>query len=494
VSLNPLYLQGSDATDISALGYSFLTKYGANDAIVTDAATVVPTIANGGISPDGKRVVYHLRRDIRWQDGNPLTARDVVFTYHAITNPSNTVPSRSGYDHIKSVSTRDPHTVVVELTQPQAGFVASFFGGGSNYPILPAHLLAGYPNLNHVPFNEAPVGSGPYRFTKWIHGERLDLTANDRYYGAKPSIQHLSIRFIPASATIVNELVTHEVDATFFASPLKVTTLRSIPNRRVIVTLVPYFEATVFNMSDPLLSDRAVRRAFASAIDRPTLVAKATRGLYDADTGMRGMFTWAFDPSAGTIAYNPARARALLNNDGWIRGDDGIRVKNGRRLEVQLIFNSESPVAAEVAPMLIEAEHAVGIDVVTKAYAFDQLVSPGGPLYRGRFQVALLHYQSNIDPDPSSLVSCNQRAPSGFNWARYCSEDVDRAALRALLVYDRAERRRIYSFIQRRLMADVPYHFLWQSSEIDVIPSALRGYEPSAVSPYNSVAHWRLQQ
>jgi peptide/nickel transport system substrate-binding protein len=494
VSLNPLYLQGPDASDISALGYSFLTKYDTNDAVIADTTMVVPTTANGGISSDRKRVVFHLRRGVMWQDGYPLTARDVVFTYRAIMNPSNAIPSRYGYDHIKSIWARDPYTIVVELTQPQAAFVTSFFGGDSNYPILPAHLLTVYANLNHVPFNEAPVGSGPYRFTKWIRGDRLDLAANDRYFGTRPSIEHLSIRFIHDPTTVANALITHEVDATFFASPSTVATLRSIPNHRVITTLLPYFDAIVFNMDDPLSDDPAVRRAFASAIDRRTLVAKAAFGLYNADTGMRGMFTWAFDPSVGTIAYDPAGARKLLSNDGWIPGDDGIRVKNGSRLEMELVFSSQSVIAAEVVPMMIEAARAVGIDLTTKAYDRRELFSSSGPIHQGTFQVALLSYQNGVDPDPSSFVSCNQRAPNGFNWARYCRGDVDRAALQGSYIYDRAVRRRIYSFIQRRLLEDIPYHFLWQSSEIDVIPSALHGYKPSAVSPYNSVAHWRLQE
>jgi peptide/nickel transport system substrate-binding protein len=494
VSLNPLYLQGSDATDVSALGYSFLTNYDANDAIVADAATVVPTMANGGISRDRKRVVYHLRRDIVWQDGYPLTARDVEFTYRAIMNPSNTVPSRGGYDHIKRIWASDPYTVIVKLTQQQGAFVTGFFGGDSNYPILPAHLLAAYRDLNHVPFNQAPVGSGPYRFTRWIRGERLDLTANDRYYGAKPTIRHISIHFVHDHSTIVNELITHEVDATFFASPTKVTALSSIPSHRVIVSLLPYFEAIVFNMNDPVLNDLAVRHALSSAVDRRALVAKATLGLYDANTGMRGMFTWAFDPSAGTIAYDPARARALLSNDGWISGDDGIRVKNGRRLEMQLLFNSQSFVGSGVVPMIIDAARAVGINLVARGYDPGLLFASSGPLNQGEFQVALLGYQNGVDPDPSSLISCGQRAPNGLNWARYCSEYVDHAALQGASVYERAHRRRIYSFIQRRLLEDIPYDFLWQTSEIDVIPSALRGYEPSAVSPYNSVAHWRLER
>jgi peptide/nickel transport system substrate-binding protein len=491
-SLNPLYLQGTEASDICALGYSLLTNYDSHGAIVADAAAIAPTIANGGISRDGKRIVYHLRHDITWQDGYPLTARDVVFTYRAIMNPANTLPSRSGYDHIESVWARDPYTVVVALTQPQAAFVTNFFGGDGNYAILPAHLLAAYPSLNHAAFNALPVGSGPYRVTRWLRGDRLDLTANERYYGTKPSIRHLSLHFVHDSSATVNELMTHEVDATFFASPGKIAAFRSIPNHRVIVTQLPYFEAIVFNTSDPVVKDSVVRRAFASAIDRRTLVAKAASGLYDADTGMRGMFTWAFDPHAGTIAYDPARARALLTQDGWIPDNDGIRARNGRRLEMELIFPAQSFVATAVAPMMLEEARAVGIDLVPRAYDASEFNALDGPVYQGRFQVALVSFQNGVDPDPSSLVACSQRAPKGFNWARYCSEPVDRAALLGMSVYDRADRRHIYGFIQRRLIADVPYHFLWQSSEIDVIPATLLGYQPSPVSPYSSVAKWRL--
>jgi ABC-type transport system substrate-binding protein len=304
----------------------------------------------------------------------------------------------------------------------------------------------------------------------------------------------LSLHFVHDSSTIVNELTTHEVDATFFASPSRIAALRSIPNHHVIVTQLPYFEAIVFNMSDPVVKDSAVRRAFASAIDRRMLVAKATFGLYDADTGMRGMFTWAYDPRAGTIAYNPARARALLMRDGWVPSTDGIRVKNGRRLELNLTVSAHSFIAATVVPMMLEEARTVGIDLVPRVYDSSVLNSRDGPIFKGRFQVAFVFFQNGVDPDPSSFVSCSQRAPNGFNWAQYCNEDVDRAALQGISVYERADRRRIYSFIQRRLLEDIPYHFLWQSSEIDVIPSSLRGYEPSAISPYSSVAHWRLQE
>lgn len=491
-SLNPMYLQGRVYQDIDSLGYSGLTTYDRRGAVVADAAATVPAPANGGISRDGKRFVFHLRHDVKWSDGYPLTARDIVFTYRAYMSPSSTTPSQNAGSGIAKVWAPDSYTVVAELTRPQAAFVTNFFGGDAG-AILPAHLLAADPNLNHGAFNGAPTGSGPYRFTKWIRGERLDLAANDRYFRRKPAIPHLSIRFVNNWSTIVNELTTHEVDAAFWVSPSKVADLRSIPNHRVIVSLTPFFGAIVFNLRDPIMRHLSIRRAFASAIDRRTLVAKAAFGLYDADTGMRGMFTWAFDPRAGTIAYDPSLARALLSRDGWALGPDGIRVKNGRRLEVQLVFSANAFVPDAIALPMIEEARAVGIELVIRQYDRRVLWALDGPLYHGRFQTALLTLTNGLDPDPTVFLSCDQQPPNGYNFARYCNAAVDRALRYGASVYDRAERRRVYSFVQRRLIADVPYDFLWQPSEIDVIPTALRGYEFSpGGGPYSSVADWRL--
>lgn len=493
-SLNSLFLQGRDAKDIGKLGYSHLTRYGQNGAIIADVATAVPTMANGGVSRDGKHFVFHLRRDVRWQDGYPLTARDVIFTLQAIINRSNATPSREPYNRIASVWAPNLYTVSVTLNRPEAGFITGFFGGESNCAILPAHLLAAYKNLNHAAFNQLPIGSGPYRFTKWIRGDRLDLTANEKYYRTIPSIRHLSIHFVQDWSTIVNELLTHEADAAFFAKPSQVETLRSIPGHRVIVTLLPAFGAIEFNLKDSIGKDPLIRRAFASAIDRRLLIAKTTFGQYNPETGMRGLFNWAFDPTVRSIPYDPGLARTLLARDGWNPGGDGIRVKNGRRLQMQLIFSPQSLLPNGIATIIAQQTRAVGFDLVTRQYDGSQLWSLDGPLYQGRFQAALLSLTNGLDADPSVFISCEQRPPNGFNFSGYCNGTVDRALRRAASVYDRAIRRRIYAFVQRRLVADVPYDFLWQPSEIDVIPTALRGYEFSADGPYSSVERWRLQR
>ncbi|MGB6518391.1 MAG: peptide ABC transporter substrate-binding protein, partial [Candidatus Cybelea sp.] len=410
-SLNPLYLQGGIAHAISELSYSYLTNYDSNGNVVPRVALTVPSLTNGGISPDGKRIVYHLRRDVSWQDGATLNSRDVIFTYRAIMDPLNAVPSRYGYDRVASVAAPNPYTVILKLKRRFSPIVENFFGGDSNYPILPAHLLAKYAGLDRVAYNAAPIGSGPYRFVRWVRGDRLEMSANPRYYAARPEIGRISLRFIHDPSTTINQLLTNEVDATFSADVSKIAALRSIPHHRIVITPIPSFCALSFNLTDPIAKNLAVRQAFALAIDRHALVAKVAHGVYDADTPMRGLFTWAFDRHPGGLPYDPWRAKALLTKDGWVAGADGMRIKNGRRLELQLAVRAGSDVEAGFVSLIVEGERAVGIDVIAKRYSREDFGAPNGPLTQGRFQVALVTYLSTYDPDASWLLSCSERAP-----------------------------------------------------------------------------------
>jgi peptide/nickel transport system substrate-binding protein len=490
VSLNPLYLQGGAAAMIGSLTGSYLTTYDTRGAIVPDIAVDTPTFKNGGISGDGSSIKYHLRRDVRWQDGVPLTARDVVFTYRAIMNPSNAVPSRYGYDRIAGVEAPNAYTVVVTLKQRYSPIIPIFFGGDSNYTILPAHLLATYASLDHAAYNAAPIGSGPYRVTSWRRSDRIELEANERYYRGKPMIPRIILRTIPDPATVLDQLATGEVDASFDFP--KMPSYGRFANNRVVITLGPYFTTLMFNITDPLLKDVAVRKAMAMAVDRRTIVRKLFHGVDDPDTGMRGLFNWAYDRRAGELTYDPRAAQSLLQRDGWVMAADGIRVKHGRRLAVQVIYVSSTKVAPPSLLLLAEQEHAVGIDLSYKSYSSQESNALNGPLYRAHYQVSLFAFQSQIDPDASWMISCSQRAPNGFNWARYCSSAVERALRHGYSVYDRAARRRAYSFVQRQLLKDMPYAFLWQRSEVDIIPSRLKGFAPPVyLSAYASAAQWR---
>ncbi len=484
VSLNPLILEGPSAYTVGELFYSYLTNYDADGNIVADLATYT-------VAPDSMGVTYHLRHGVKWQDGAPVTSRDVVFSYQAVMNPANNLPQRYGYDRVASVTATDDYTVVVRTKVPFSPIIGWFFGGDSNYPILPAHLLASYKNINNVSFNATPIGSGPYRLGRWERGNRLTLDANATYYGGKPAITTLVMPFIADSSTTINELHTGEVDAAFLLDASRIAELRTIPGHRVVVTPVPYFYGLTFNLQDPIVGDHAVREALALAIDRKSLTRKISQGAYDATTGARGLFTWAFDPHADTLTYDPSRAAALLTQDGWIPGPDGIRVKAGHKLRLELALPAGSDMTARFATAIAASEHAIGIDVPMRRYDRTQFISSQGPVIQGRYQVALYDYQATQDPDASWFLSCDQLSPHGFDMARYCNAKVDGLLRQGAATFDRAKRIAAYDAVQKQIALDLPYFFICQISEVDVIPADLRGYARPLLSPFRSVASWK---
>jgi peptide/nickel transport system substrate-binding protein len=489
-SLNPLLLEGVTAYTFGGLLYSYLTTYDQHGDLVGDLALAVPSVANGGISADGRTLTFHLRRNAHWQDRAPVTSRDVAFTYRAIINPANNVPERYGYDVVSAAETPDPYTLVVRLKRRFSPIVSLFFGGDSNYPILPAHLLAKYPTINAVAFNASPVGSGPYRFARWERGDRIELDANDAYYAGKPHIAHLVLPVVPDDSTIIDQLRTGELSAGFFTDTSRVRELRALPNHRLVVTPVPYFYALGFNLDVQALGDRTVRSGIAEAIDNEMLARKITLGVDDARHATRGLFTWAYDPHVSTAPYDPEGAKSLLSRDGWIPGPDGIRVKNGKRLSLQLAFPVGSNVTTEMATAIATAERQIGVDVTLRQYDRKQFLSEDGPMIQGRYQLSLFDYQGTYDPDASWLLACDQRAPHGFNMAHYCNPPVDALLREGAASYDRASRIAAYRAVQRTIAVDLPYDFLCQISEVDVIPVNLGGFIPPLLSPFNFVANW----
>ncbi len=492
-SLNPLYLDGYTAGEIDALLYSFLTTYDLRGNTIPQAAVEVPTQENGGISSDGLTYTFRLRHDVRWQDGAPLTSRDVAFTYDAIVRPQNNALSTYGYDAVAWVRTPDPHTVVVHLKYKLSPFVTYFFGGNSNYPILPAHVLARYPDLNRVPFNADPIGSGPYRLEQWARGDHMLFIANASYYLGAPAIGTITLKFVPDSQTIVNELTTGEIDADFFADVSKIQQLRAITGHRIQTAQTTQFGTVLFNTESFVFSNPAVRRAFAIAIDRRTLADKIARGVYDPDTAMKSLFTWAYDPDVGNLPYDPRLASSMLSSAGWKMGDDGIRRKDGKPLQVELLISSGSTASSNFGDVIAAYERAVGVEVQLKTLSPAELTSPSGPLYAGRFQAVLFTEQSQADPDARWILGCSQRAPHGFNFMRFCDPSIDAIFERAAATLNVAERKRYYAVVQRDLLATEPIDFLYQVVEVDVVPKRLSGYSSSMyTSPYTFVNDWRL--
>jgi peptide/nickel transport system substrate-binding protein len=458
-------------------------------------AAAVPTLENGGIGRDGLTITYHLRRGVRWHDGVPFTSRDVQFTYRAIMNPKTNVTTRHGWDVIARVDTPDAYTVVFKLKRPFAPAVHTFFAhSDAPYFILPAHLLEKYSDLNRVPFNSLPVGTGPFKIVRWERGDRMDYVANDDYFLGKPKLRRIVLHFVPDENTLANQVRAHELDWFAVATPRVYPQLKAIEGVDVRLVSLNANDGIIFNTKAPPFDDARIRRAVGLAIDKPLLVREATYGTTVAATEDLPPHLWAHDPHAGTSARDLPAARSLFDAAGWHAGPDGARVKRGRRLSLSLAFRSDSATDRSRSVLVASMLKDAGIEVDLKGYTTSKLYGPPGSgiLADGKFEASLQTWYSGTDPDNSTQLLCDESAPRGFNWSRYCNRAMDAAQRVALSHYDRATRKRAYSVIENLLARDAPFVYLWWPRQIEAVNTDLKGFRPNGIVENWNAWEWSI--
>jgi peptide/nickel transport system substrate-binding protein len=496
-SLNPALENGTSATEWSMLIFSYLVKYDDRGRLVPDVATEVPSLRNGGISADGKTIVYHIRKGIRFADGVELTAADCAWSIAAIDNPQNNVQSRFAYDDIARAETPTPTTLVLHLKRPFPPLI-TVVGAPQGFPILPKHALARFSNFNQVDFNSAPFGSGPYRVERWLRSDRVELYANPYYWKGSLGIPRMTIVFVANPQTALNLLATHEIDGYFDAQDFATyPQLRAVKGYRVTSTQQNAVGALIFNTHDPVTSDPRVRHALAEAIDIPHLIVKAYRGALQSSHAGAGLFLWAYDPQAyPDIPYDPADARRLLDGAGWHAGPTGIRSRNGRPLDVLLIIQAATPSDATVADNIVQYESAVGARVTLKQFNITQFVAPAsenGPVYGGKFQMALYSFENGDDPDTTDQFACANVPPGGYNKSRICDPRIDALLARGLSTYDPARRAATYRALQALLYRELPIALTYRRTQINAFSSRLRGQTTSLSGAFWNVGHWTLR-
>ena len=483
--------------DLSYLLFSYFFNYDDHDNFVPEIALELPSRQNGGISADEKTITYHLRHGVQWQDGVPLTARDVVFTYHAIMNPKNNVQVQTGYDQIADVQAPDDYTVVVHMKRVFSPILAYFMCMQGGFNILPAHLLERYSDINRVAWNNAPIGSGPFKFKEWVHGDHITHVAKPKYWRGAPHLNTIVFRIVPDTNTIVTQLQTHEIDAWFRADPPMYAQLRKIPGYRVMVSPENVFGHLDFNVQDPILRDVNVRRAITSAIDRQRLVSDTTSGVYESTDTDQSVFSWANDHHAPFFPYDPAKARALLDAAGWMPGPDGIRQKNGVRLSLQLSYIGGQSIAQKLAALIQQESKAVGIEITQKSFPsqiYFAAKQDGGILNSGKYQLAYYGWVSGVDPDNSSLYRCIYFPPAGQNSLFWCDQAVEQAEIDALGTMDQARRKRDYHIISTELGEQAPTVFLFAERRLDIVPDRFDGFKPSpAESAFWNAWQWSMR-
>jgi peptide/nickel transport system substrate-binding protein len=485
--LNPLVVDNAQVSYLAPLIHGYLMRDDDRGRLIPDLAVVVPTRANGGIAHDGRTVTYHLRRDARWHDGAPFDARDVLFSFSAAMNPRNVVPDRTGFDHVRSVRALDRYTVQVTLTQPFSPFVPSCFTMAANdpYPLLPAHLLQGKPDLNRDPYNAAPVGLGPYKLASWERGSRIVLTANRDYFRGVPAIPRIEIAIVPDPNTVATLWKGGSLDLVIGRVQLGRQFLDSLRTRRdAHVVMQPHneFDFVMFNLAHPPLDDPRVRRAIAQGIDRTRIMRDLNGELWANGESDRLPGQFAYDAALAQPRYDPAAAARLLDAAGWLRSPDGTRRKNGKALALDFVATTESKTTGRFGLFVQQDLRTLGVPVELRSYNYNQIWATRaekGIFQTGRFDLAFSGWQPNDVADHSYLFRCDTRPPNGDNMGGICDPAIDRAARDELGATDPVREAAADRAIARRLVAQTDVIFLGFNQEAVAYRDGLRGIVPA---------------
>jgi peptide/nickel transport system substrate-binding protein len=472
------------------------------------AATELPTVQNGGISPDGKTWTFHMRPHLVWSDGAPYDARDVDFTWRLWINPKSQSSFPLPPNLITSADvSADYLSITFHLARAYAPFLTLWVDGGS--APLPAHHFSKLTPEQFVntPDNLNPqVVSGPFMMSESVPDDHYTMVRNPRYYLASEGLPYLD-KIVIRGANPETTLKNLQAGLITSAYPLD---LGQVP---VFQRLTHYslttsptsssFEAIYFNFHNQVLASHLeVRQAIALAIDHQTLIQQALYGFggplcSDEPPAMHP----GYDAALSCAMFDPATANQLLDDSGWVRGPDGVRSKDGQRLEFEystLIysFNTQWRLATEM--ILQRNLMAIGIKLDIQNYNFATFnsfllggkASPPTGAVAGRYDIAELERSWTYDPDDSQMLSCDQIPPKGGNIDFYCDPALDPPYKQELATVDTYSRQNIFTQIQKIYLAELPFIVLFSTQEIAMVRKGTHNYQISPFSGETNIAEW----
>lgn len=438
LSFNPNF-QVDDSGFLAACNiYSMLVTLDGNYDILPELAE------SWEVSDDGLAITFNLTAGAVWHDGEPVTATDVKYSIEEIA-ANDGAPASSFFTALDSVEAVDDTTVALNLTAPSAGLIG-FLGWYGTF-ILPAHIYEGTDWTTNEA-NQAPVGSGPFRFVAYTPGASIDLEANLEYFADGPYLDRLLLQIIPDANTALQALLNGEIDLMYSPSPplSQLPTLEQTPGIVVAEQIFPSVYYLGFNLTTEPTSDHAVRLALAQAIDRDQIVSVALAGnSTPATTFYTSVIAWASntDPDAAVPAFDLEAAAAGLD-------EAGFPVVDGARFTLVFPYFTDSPEYGDIAAVVREQLRAVNVECELVAL---EIGAFGDRMEAGDFDIGLTNgFQG---PDPANLRIRVGEGGSINVWG-YVNEDVETLFDEGDALSDQAERAEVYFELQRILAEDLP--------------------------------------
>ena len=441
-------------------------------------------------SPDCLELTWKLKRNIKWHDGHPFTAEDVLFTYQAMINPKTPTAYKEDFLAVKSAEVIDPYTFRVTYSRPLAKAVQSWAMW-----MLPKHLLERYVadgKLKESPENSRPVGTGPYRFQEWKSGEKVVLVSNNEYYEGRPYLGRIVYRVIPNQGTIFLELKAKGVDlasltAIQYARQTEYPAFRKAFRKyRYPSSAYTYFG---FNLKDPRFADRRVRQAFAHAIDKQELMEGVLMGLAREATGPIRPGSWAYTNKVTRYDYSPEKARALLAEAGWKDNGDGVlRDKDGKAFSFTIRTNQGNEERKKVAEIIQQRLAAIGVKTEIQVIEWASFIKEF--IKKKRFEAVVLGWGVGTDPDQYGVWHSSQTGPDQLNQISYANPEVDRLLEEGRASCHQPERIKYYHRFQEVLAEDQPLVFLYFRDALPVVSSRVQGIQPAPSGIFYNFIQW----
>ncbi|HYA99047.1 MAG TPA: peptide ABC transporter substrate-binding protein [Ktedonobacteraceae bacterium] len=465
-------------------------------------ATEVPTTANGGVSSDLKTVTFHLRPGLKWSDGQPLDARDVDFSWKLWANPKaaayNTIP----FAAIQSADvSSDNLTITFHLKTPYVSFVSQWADGGFAGP-LPAHVFSSMDpgSVIKSPQNLNPQAvSGPFMMSESKPGDHYTIVRNPNYYQAAQGLPYLDkvvFRIVTDQNTILTDAQSGSIDSVWFLDVSKALAYQSLSNYQTIgdgggTGKNSYsWSAIWINWNNKVLGGNPeVRQAMAMAVDQQSLIQIARRGFASARCQDHApVQVPGYTASLTCPKFDLNAANALLDQHGWKLGSDGVRTKNGERLEFQYSTTAGNLWRADDQLINQANFKKIGIKLDIQNYPastfFGPFLTGGQPspptgAVSGKYDIAEFVESGTYDPDNSVFLTCAEKG-SG-NLAFYCSQQMDALQKQQLSTGDNAARQKAFDGINQLEVTDFPFILEFGAPDLAVYKKGANNYLPSAV-------------
>ncbi len=430
---------------------------------IDEKQEIVPDLAERWeASKDGRTYTFFLRQDVTWhpkegEEARPFTADDVVFTHNIMMHPKTITPLKVRYEFIEKVEKLGDHAVQFTLKRPILNALAKF-----SFKVIPKHGPSNPLYLSREdPFVQRPIGTGPYILRNITADREVILVANEKYFRGRPHIDKFIAKPFADQNIMSQALMFNAIDMIVLVNPRDLPEIQG--DKRFV--LQPYNALSYaffgYNLRNPLLADKRVRRAFAHAVNREEMLEAFFNKQGTIISGPFAPGSWAYNLDVQPLPYNPQRAIALLNEAGFAPGSDGVMQKDGKKLSLSLKVPIEKESEAVKRVVLAFQNYLKNVGVAVRVEFKEWQAWKEDVFHEHEFDIILASWVFDDSADISSLFHSAEIGAWKNNFGGYSNPEVDSLIVESKLTLDHEKRRTINRKLHALLADEAPYTFLW---------------------------------